>query len=137
MMTTCNLRDRRRARDTIGNARGLTLIELLVVVAVLGLLAAIALSEIMTFRRSAIDGKAKADLRNAAVAEEAYFLATGDYLSCADAVCMAQLPDYRMSSGVTISFAANNGPQPTFVGTAAANGGSRTFRYDSAAGGMQ
>jgi prepilin-type N-terminal cleavage/methylation domain-containing protein len=133
---TCDLRDRCRTWTWRGDSRGLTIIELMVVLAVLGLLAAIALSEIMTYRRSAIDAKAKSDLRTAAVAEEAYFLATGDYLSCVDAVCTSQLPDFRISSGVTIAFNANNGAQPTFVGTAAANGGSKTFTYDSAAGGM-
>jgi prepilin-type N-terminal cleavage/methylation domain-containing protein len=129
------LRQRRPFRKGLGDTAGLTLIELMVVVAVLGLLAAIALSEIMTYRRSAIDAKAKSDLRNAATGEEAYFLATGDYLSCADAACRS-LPEFRMSSGVSIAMTADNGAQPTFTGTAAANGGGRTFTYSSAAGGM-
>jgi prepilin-type N-terminal cleavage/methylation domain-containing protein len=134
-MTRDNLRKRRPFRQTLGNTAGLTLIELMVVIAVLGLLAAIALSEIMTYRRSAIDAKAKSDLRNAATAEEAYFVATGDYLSCADVACRT-LPEFRMSSGVSIAMSADNGAQPTFTGTAAANGGGKTFTYSSAAGGM-
>jgi prepilin-type N-terminal cleavage/methylation domain-containing protein len=114
---------------------GFTIIELMVVVCVLGVLSAIALSEIMNYRRTAVDARAKSDLRNAATAEEAFFLASGDYLSCANATC-SQLPNFRMSAGVSISFVADNGPQPTFSGTAYVNGGNKTFLYDSAAGGM-
>lgn len=123
-------------KSLISSDAGLTLIELLVVVALIGLLAAIALSQIQGYRRSAIDARAKSDLRNAATAEEAFFLGTGDYLTCADAACAGQLPDFRMSKGVTMSFTANNGNQPTFEGTAAADGGGKTFTYRSASGGM-
>jgi type IV pilus assembly protein PilA len=116
--------------------RGLTLIELLVVIAIIGVLAAIALPQIVGYRQIAFDAQAKSDLRNAANAQEAYFLIEGDYLDCSNAVCASQLPDFRLSNTVSITMTADNGAQPTFTGTAASNGGRRTFTYDSAAGGM-
>jgi len=119
------------------SAAGFTLIELLSVVAIIGVLVAIAIPRLLGFRQTAIDARAKSDLRNAATAEEAYFVGIGDYLSCVDDVCKNQLPDFRLSPGVSIKIAAHNGAQPTFMGTASAAGGSKTYTYDSSAGGMR
>jgi prepilin-type N-terminal cleavage/methylation domain-containing protein len=136
-MTASKLWGEHGTRTTSRRDRGFTLIELLCVITIIGVLSAIVIPRLLGIRQIAIDARAKSDLRNAANAEEAYFVAIGDYLSCSDQVCKDQLPDFRLSPGVTITVAANNGPQPTFVGTATAAGGSRTFTYDSAAGGMR
>jgi prepilin-type N-terminal cleavage/methylation domain-containing protein len=127
----------RSRRSRWRTTSGFTLIELLSVVAIIGVLVAIALPRLLGFRASAIDARAKSDLRNAATSEEAYFLGLGDYLTCTDDQCKNQLPNFRLSPGVTINMTANNGSQPTFVGTSFAAGGDKTYTYDSAAGGLK
>jgi len=124
------------ARRMRGHQAGFTLIELLCVVAIIGVLFAICIPRFLGFRQTAIDARAKSDLRNAANAEEAYFVAVGDYLTCNDDVCKAKLPDFRLSPGVSISLVADNGNSPTFSGSASAAGGSKTFSYDSSTGGI-
>lgn len=116
--------------------RGFTLLELLLVIAIIAILGAIAIPQFLSYRQTAFDARAKSDLRNAANAEEAYFVATGDYLDCVNNACVSQLPDFRLSDTVTITMVAANGAQPTFTGTAYTTGGQKTFLYDSAAGGM-
>lgn len=58
----------------------------MVVVGVIGLLAAIALPQFAAYRKSAYDAAARADLRNAAVAQEAYFAEHGQYTADLDAL---------------------------------------------------
>ena len=61
--------------------KGFTLIELLVVVAIIGILAAIAISQFAAYRQRGFDAGIKSDLRAFAVAEEAYFVDNGTYAS--------------------------------------------------------
>ncbi len=59
---------------------GFTLIELLVVIAIIGILAAIAIPQFAAYRKRAFIADIKSNLRNAAVAEEAYFVDFNKYL---------------------------------------------------------
>jgi Tfp pilus assembly protein PilE len=56
------------------------LIELLTVAAILGILAAIAITQVWEYRAKGYDAQAQSDLRNAMTAEEAYFAAKQFYL---------------------------------------------------------
>lgn len=114
-------------------SRGFTLVELLVVVAIVGILASIAVPQYAAYRQRGFDARAQSDLRNAAIAQEAYFALNEAYVSCANAACATQLPGFRISEGVTIAFTAVAGG---FTGTASHAQGSRTWTYDSDAGGI-
>ena len=58
---------------------GFTLIELMIVIAIIGILAAIAIPQFTAYRARSFDSAAQADLRNAATAQEAYYIAWNKY----------------------------------------------------------
>ena len=78
--------------------RGFTLIELLIVVVIIGVLAAIAVPKFQNTKGKANAASLRADLRNLATAEEAYFYDNSAYTSDLSAL------NLRVTSGVTISF---------------------------------
>ena len=77
-------------------SKGFTLIELLVVVAIVGILAAIAIPQFAAYRARGFNARVEADARNAATAEEAYFV---DHDSYNEGDCTA-LPGFTLSDGV-------------------------------------
>lgn len=61
------------------NEKGFTLIELMIVIAIVGILAGIAIQQFTVYRTRSLNSAAKADLRNAATAQEAYFVTNEQY----------------------------------------------------------
>lgn len=59
--------------------RGFTLIELMIVIAIIGILAAIAIPQFSAYRVRSYNSAANADIRNAATAQEAYFVDAQSY----------------------------------------------------------
>ncbi|NDC36848.1 MAG: type II secretion system protein [Proteobacteria bacterium] len=114
---------------------GFTLLELLVVMAIIGILTAIAVPQYGAYKRRAFDARARSELYSAALAEEAHFLDTEQYLSCQDNGCAALPGISRVSNGVRLTMTAG---EQGFTGTAQhAQGTGKIFRWDSLQGGMQ
>jgi len=97
------------------NESGFTLIELLVVVAIIGILAAIAIPQFAAYRKRGHEAQIKSDLRNAAVAEEAYFAANSTYKASTSAFTSSTAPGFNPTTGVALYSAVGSN---TFLLTA-------------------
>ena len=117
-------------RLRLQNESGFTLIELLVVVAIIGILAAIAIPQFAAYRKRGHEAQVKSDLRNAAVAEEAYFAANSVYK--AGTASSTLLPGFNPTTSVTVVAASGTN---TFQLTAQhGNCGSATWTFSSVTG---
>lgn len=86
------------------NEVGFTLIELMIVIAIIGILAAIAVPQFKAYRFRAFNALAQSDLKNATIAQEAYYVDNQEYADTLDKLTGADTPDEtKPSYGLTLS----------------------------------
>src|SRR5882672_2049019 len=118
-------------RLRLQNESGFTLIELLVVVAIIGILAAIAIPQFAAYRKRGHEAQVKSDLRNAAVAQEAYFAQYSTYINAAP-LTNGNAPGFNATAQVTVNAARGTN---TFLMTAThVNCPSSTWTFISTTG---
>jgi type IV pilus assembly protein PilA len=122
-------------RLRLQNESGFTLIELLVVVAIIGILAAIAIPQFAAYRKRGHEAQVKSDLRNAAVAEEAYFAQSSAYKASSSAWvggASPTVPGFNKTTGVDLFSAVGTN---TFLLTAThANCSTTVWTFSSVTG---
>jgi len=87
------------------NEEGFTLIELMIVIAIIGILAAIAIPQFSAYRTRSFNAAAAADIRNAATAQEAYFVDNQAYCTASASLEGATYGLY-LSENVTLTVTA-------------------------------
>ena len=103
--------------------KGFTLIELMIVIAIIGILAAIAIPQFSAYRERAFDSAAQSDLRNAATAQEAFFVDNQAYTQTTGSGGL----NLTTSDGVTVTVTAVATSPDSYTMTASHDSSTRVY----------
>jgi len=103
---------------------GFTLIELMIVIAIIGILAAIAIPQFSAYRMRSFNAAAESDLRNAATAQEAYYVDKQTYVDDPQTGLVGATYGLFTSQGVAMD---GDAAAQQYTMTAFHSSGSKTF----------
>jgi prepilin-type N-terminal cleavage/methylation domain-containing protein len=118
---------------TKNNEKGFTLIELMIVIAIIGILAAIAIPQFSAYRQRSYNSSANADLRNAATAQEAYYVDSMTYTGTIGDL----VGTYGLYTSSGVIFLSVRGNTSTYHMEAYHTSGNRTYSITGPGGSVQ
>jgi len=118
---------------TVTNRReeGFTLIEVMIVVAIVAILAAIAIPQLSVYRTKSYNTAAISDLKNAAIAQEAYYVDNRRYTSNIGNLTSSPY-NFYVSQG--INMAVSSATNEAYLMTAYHSAGNKTYTLSGPGG---
>jgi len=118
---------------TVTNRRdeGFTLIEVMIVVAIVAILAAIAIPQLSVYRTKSYNTAAISDLKNAAIAQEAYYVDNRRYTSNIGNLTSSP---YNFYNSQGINMAVSSATNEAYLMTAYHSAGNKTYTLSGPGG---
>ena len=113
--------------------KGFTLIELMIVIAIIGILAAIAIPQFSAYRKRSYNSSANADLRNAATAQEAYYVDEETYTNSISNLTGS----YGLYTSKNVRFYSVAGDVSSYTMRAYQTSGDKTYRIKGPGGSVE